>query len=100
MLWLWLTSLLYPLTLNSAKLQVFNRFTEAPCDNLKFGSIFNYFTLCLTDNFTRLTSLQYPQTFSWAKLSTLNMFSKVPHGQINKRKLSTLLFDLIYIDMA
>ena len=27
-------------------------FAEAPRDNFKFGGNFNYFTLCLTDNWT------------------------------------------------
>ena len=41
-----------PLTFNSAKLQVLNRFTEAPRDDFKFGGNLNYFTLFLTDNLT------------------------------------------------
>ena len=46
-----LTSLHYPLMLNSAKLGL-NRFTEAPRDNFKFGGNLNYVTSCLTENLT------------------------------------------------
>ena len=54
------TSLHYPLTFNSAKLYVLDRFPETPRDNLKFGDILNYFTLCLTDNLTMTNFLPLP----------------------------------------
>ena len=63
MFWLWLTSLHYPLTFNSAKLKVLNRFTEAPGDNLKFRGNSNYITLCLTDNLTMTNFFKLPPNF-------------------------------------
>ena len=81
MFWLWLTSLHYPLTFNSAKLKVLNRFTEAPRDNFKFGGKLNYITLSLTDNLT-IANFFTLLTLRWAKMLTL--FSKVPRGKIKK----------------
>ena len=63
MFWLWLTSLNYPLTFNSAKLEVLNGFTEAPRDNFKFGGNLDYFTLCLTDNLTMTNVFTLPPNF-------------------------------------
>ena len=55
-----------PLTYNSAKLKVLNRFTEAPRDNFKFGGNLNCITLSLTDNLTMTIFLHYPLTLKWA----------------------------------
>ena len=60
MIWLWLTSLHYPQTFNSAKLLVSNRFIEAPRDIFKFGGNLSYFTACLTDNLSMPNFLHYP----------------------------------------
>ena len=79
MFWPWLTSLHYPQTLNSAKLYVLNRLTEAPRDNFKLGGNFSYFTFCFTGNLTMTNFLHYPQ------LLAVNMFSKVPRGRLQKR---------------
>ena len=59
------TMMHYSLTFNSAKLEVLNRFTEAPRDNFKFGGILNYFTLCLTDNLTMTNFFTYQVMQQW-----------------------------------
>ena len=82
----WLNTLHYSQTFNTAKLLVLNRLSEAPCDNVKFGGNWSYFTLYLTDKLTMTNFLLYlyPLTYRWALHLTLNIFSKVPHGQIKK----------------
>ena len=63
----------YPLTFNSTKLKVLNRFTETPQDNFKFteaaqdnfkfGGNLNYITLSLTDNLTMTNFFTLPSNF-------------------------------------
>ena len=80
-----MTTLHYPLTFNSVKLKVLNRFTEVPRDNFKFGGNSNYIALCLADNLTMTNFFTLPPNFlRWAKMLTLNMFSNVPRGKLKK----------------
>ena len=59
-----ITFLRNPQTFNTAKLLVFNRFSEPCRDNFKFGGNLTYFTLYLTDNLTMTNFLLYSLTFS------------------------------------
>ena len=63
-----------PPNFKTAKTLVSNRFTEAPCDDFKFGGNLSYFTLHLTDNLTMFTSYFTPSLIAELNINVEYIF--------------------------